>query len=214
MAFTRREISARYRARHLEQERARMRAYRKKWHAAHRAESIAAMKANYAARREEIAAQRKAQRLLPNREAELAARRKRWDRQRDKRNAQRRLRRKADVKAARLRDAKRRTQPGYSEQAVARTAEWSRKHPEHARALRRKVDSKRRAIEQNVFVEAVDPRVVFERDKGMCGICQESVDPMSPWEVDHIIPIAKRGAHSYANVQLAHPRCNRKKAAK
>jgi 5-methylcytosine-specific restriction endonuclease McrA len=32
--------------------------------------------------------------------------------------------------------------------------------------------------------------------------------------VDHIVPIMRGGVHSYANVQLAHPRCNRMKGAK
>ena len=89
-----------------------------------------------------------------------------------------------------------------------------RKHPEHARALRLKQDAKRRAVERECFVEAVDHRVVFERDKGVCGICKEPVDPMSKWEVDHIVPILRGGLHSYANVQLAHARCNRSKGSK
>lgn len=214
MALTRREIGARYRARHLEKERARLRAFRKKWHAAHRDESIAAMKARYAAKREEIAAQLKARRLLPNREAELAERRERWQKHKEKRNTQRRLRRAADVEAAKQREAAARARPGYSERAVARTAEWNRKNPEHARWLMRKEDAKRRAREREVFIEAVDHRVVFERDNGICGICKLDVDKMSPWEVDHIVPISKGGLHAYANVQLAHRKCNRSKAAR
>jgi 5-methylcytosine-specific restriction endonuclease McrA len=103
--------------------------------------------------------------------------------------------------------------PEYRERAVTRTAEWVRQHPEQARALARKQDSKRRAIEKAVFVEAVDPRIVFERDNGRCGICKQRVDPMSKWNVDHIIPVSKGGAHSYDNVQLAHGKCNRRKGA-
>ena len=64
-----------------------------------------------------------------------------------------------------------------------------------------------------VFVEHVDPKVVFARDKGMCGICKSSVAPDSKWEVDHVIPISKGGAHSYDNVQLSHRKCNRAKWA-
>lgn len=86
--------------------------------------------------------------------------------------------------------------------------------PEHVRAIGRRHASTRRAIKKLVFVEDVDPRVVFERDKGVCGICLELVDPSSPWEIDHIIPISKGGPHSYANVQLSHRRCNRSKSAR
>lgn len=72
----------------------------------------------------------------------------------------------------------------------------------------------RRARKNAVFVEVVDPRVVFDRDKGICGICLTAVDPASAWEVDHVMPISKGGAHSYANVQLSHRRCNRVKHAR
>jgi 5-methylcytosine-specific restriction endonuclease McrA len=63
------------------------------------------------------------------------------------------------------------------------------------------------------FVEDVDPRIVFTRDKGICGICRSPVEPDSKWEVDHVMPISRGGAHSYANVQLTHRRCNRQKHA-
>lgn len=86
-------------------------------------------------------------------------------------------------------------------------------HPEQTRAHGRKAANTRRAIKKRVFVEVVDSRVVFERDKGVCGICQKDVDVTSKWEVDHIIPISKGGAHSYENVQLAHRKCNRSKSA-
>jgi 5-methylcytosine-specific restriction endonuclease McrA len=109
-------------------------------------------------------------------------------------------------------------------------SEWYRKNTEYAlerqkaytaarpielrRALGRRSRAKRRAIEKNVFVEVVDSRVVFDRDQGVCGICRELVEMTSQWEVDHIVPISKGGAHSYANVQLAHKKCNRSKGAK
>lgn len=85
---------------------------------------------------------------------------------------------------------------------------------EKARIWGRKAANKRWAIKKDLFVEDVDPRIVFQRDKGMCGICRKSVDVNSNWELDHIVPLSKRGPHSYANIQLSHRRCNRSKAAK
>ena len=98
-----------------------------------------------------------------------------------------------------------------SEYALEQRKVYVAANPEKARAWGRKSANKRRAIKQEVFVEVVEARVVFDRDKGQCGICGEPVDPMSPWEVDHIVPISKGGAHGYANVQLSHRSCNRKK---
>jgi 5-methylcytosine-specific restriction endonuclease McrA len=34
------------------------------------------------------------------------------------------------------------------------------------------------------------------------------------WDLDHVIPLSKGGEHSYDNVQVTHPSCNRKKGAK
>lgn len=82
------------------------------------------------------------------------------------------------------------------------------------RAIGRRNRARRRARELQVFVETVDARVVFERDKGICGICGEAVEMSSTWEVDHIVPLVKGGTHCYANVQLAHRRCNRSKGTK
>lgn len=52
--------------------------------------------------------------------------------------------------------------------------------------------------------------VVLEMDDRVCGICGEDVDPFD-FHVDHIIPLAEGGEHSYANVQVAHPSCNTSK---
>ena len=46
---------------------------------------------------------------------------------------------------------------------------------------------------------------------GMCGICEEFIQ--GKFHVDHVIPLSKGGLHCYANVQPAHPNCNRKKWA-
>jgi hypothetical protein len=57
------------------------------------------------------------------------------------------------------------------------------------------------------IVELVYPLVVLERDDGVCGICEQDVDPFD-FQVDHIVACRDGGEHSYANVQVAHPRCN------
>lgn len=101
-----------------------------------------------------------------------------------------------------------------SARALEARKEYVVANPEKARRWGRKSANTRRAITKRVFVEAVDPDVVFSRDKGICGICCKSVDVTSHWEIDHIVPISKGGAHGYDNVQLAHRKCNRAKAAR
>ena len=66
-----------------------------------------------------------------------------------------------------------------------------------------------RARKRNQFVEHVDPEVIWERDKGICGICGDPIE--GRFDVDHIVPLARGGEHSYANTQAAHPTCNYRK---
>lgn len=63
-------------------------------------------------------------------------------------------------------------------------------------------------------MERVDFAVVLERDKWCCGICGEKIpksaiygDPLYR-TLDHVIPLAQGGEHSYANSQAAHSICN------
>ncbi|QDH93339.1 HNH endonuclease [Gordonia phage Thimann] len=77
---------------------------------------------------------------------------------------------------------------------------------------------KQRAEYWGVDYEHVVRARVYERDGWECGICHTPVDhdleyphPESA-SLDHIHPMSLGGAHSYANTQLAHLRCNIVKA--
>jgi hypothetical protein len=71
----------------------------------------------------------------------------------------------------------------------------------------------RRARLLGVFVEHVDAQVLFERDEGVCGICNTAVN-RDDMHIDHIVPLSRGGLHCYANVQVAHSRCNLRKRNK
>lgn len=79
--------------------------------------------------------------------------------------------------------------------------------------------ARRRA--RQIGSEAVDPIAVFERDGWRCQLCRRKTrrdhrglkTPLSP-ELDHIIPLARGGEHTYRNTQcLCYP-CNSAKGAK
>ena len=88
-----------------------------------------------------------------------------------------------------------------------------RKTPK-GRARKKLYKTLRRRRELTVF-EAVDPIAVFERDKWTCQICRAKTprarrgtnEPNAP-ELDHIIPLAKGGSHTWVNLQCACRRCN------
>jgi 5-methylcytosine-specific restriction endonuclease McrA len=86
-------------------------------------------------------------------------------------------------------------------------------NPERAAELRRVRVLAYRARKRGAHVEHVEPFVVLERDDGLCGICGLDVDPQH-FDIDHIIPLARGGEHSYRNVQVAHRRCNQRKGAR
>lgn len=44
-------------------------------------------------------------------------------------------------------------------------------------------------------------------------ICRVPADPCD-WHLDHVVPLAGGGEHSYANTAVSHPICNRKKGSK
>lgn len=86
--------------------------------------------------------------------------------------------------------------------------EYRRVHPE----VGRRKDLNKRARQHAAFVEVVDRDVLYRRDNGVCGICHKRVRSEDA-SVDHIVPLARGGEHSYRNTQLAHRRCNARKGA-
>lgn len=71
-----------------------------------------------------------------------------------------------------------------------------------------------RARLRNAIVEDFPVLRVFERDNWICQICTEPIDRAAkspaPWSrsIDHRIPLARGGKHSFDNCQAAHLWCN------
>ncbi len=54
---------------------------------------------------------------------------------------------------------------------------------------------------------------LFKRDTGTCAACNDWVKPRYA-SIDHIHPLSRGGAHTWANVQLMHLKCNLRKSNK
>jgi 5-methylcytosine-specific restriction endonuclease McrA len=137
------------------------------------------------------------------------------DRERYKRNRERILERQASYYAANPELQKARSRERYRndpEAAKAAAIAWRKANPKRAAETHRMTQQTRRARKLGQFVEKVDPRVVYVRDKGLCGICGTTV--YGKFHIDHVIPLARGGEHGYANTQIAHPECNLSKGAK
>lgn len=77
-----------------------------------------------------------------------------------------------------------------------------------------------RAKKNLVFVEKVSRLEILERDGYICQICGGGVlpfvdvyHPLYP-NIDHIVPIARGGAHAASNLQTTHRGCNTSKGTK
>lgn len=70
----------------------------------------------------------------------------------------------------------------------------------------REAVNRRRARQRGAYKENIDRQKVWERDEGICGICEQPAN-MEDWHLDHIIPLGP-GEHSYENVRVSHPECN------
>lgn len=82
-----------------------------------------------------------------------------------------------------------------------------------AEAGRRNAKARRARLRGAAVIEAIDPFRVWFLSAGCCGICGERVDAEA-MDVDHIIPLARGGNHTYDNTQASHPGCNRRKGAR
>lgn len=88
----------------------------------------------------------------------------------------------------------------------------------HGKRISKRV---RRARLRGVVAERVNPMAVFARDGWVCRLCgcrtpraaRGTTQPNAP-ELDHIVPLACGGAHTYENTQCACRRCNQAKGAR
>lgn len=102
--------------------------------------------------------------------------------------------------------------------AVTRAKQVEKSKVSGVKAARRKA---RKLKVRGVSVETVNPLTVLSRDGWRCQLCgittprrlRGTFDDSAP-EVDHIVPIAQGGEHSYRNTQCACRKCNINKGAK
>jgi 5-methylcytosine-specific restriction endonuclease McrA len=84
---------------------------------------------------------------------------------------------------------------------------WSAENPE----VRREGARRRRARKRNATIGDI-PRdaeqQLFDFQGGRCAYCHE---PLTDYHVDHLIPLARGGAHAWENLVLACPPCNQSK---
>lgn len=112
----------------------------------------------------------------------------------------------------------------HAEDERRKSQEWRDANPERLREQQRRYrtahaaqvydkNANRRARLKGATVEPIARRTVYERDGGICGICREPV-AFGAMTLDHVIPLAAGGPHTYTNVQTAHGPCNSRKGVR
>lgn len=81
------------------------------------------------------------------------------------------------------------------------------------------VEARRRARKAGGQTEVYDRKEIYERDGGVCQLCEVMVDLALAWpdlmsfSIDHKVPISRGGSDIRDNVQTAHLICNIRKGA-
>lgn len=70
-----------------------------------------------------------------------------------------------------------------------------------------------RARKHGVYIETVKPSIVYKRDRHTCYLCGDKVIKSKTYHpkqatIDHVIPLAKGGPHTYDNVRCCCHTCN------
>jgi 5-methylcytosine-specific restriction endonuclease McrA len=120
----------------------------------------------------------------------------------------RRLTSPTAVAAEKQRDYKK-----HRAERLATSKAWRQRNPERVYAQALQAKHRRRSRLENVRVESVERLKVFERDEWTCRLCNLPVTKADA-SIDHIIPVARGGEHTYENCQTAHLKCNISKGAR
>lgn len=101
----------------------------------------------------------------------------------------------------------------YYASNIEKFKQWRKNYRASHSDIENATNNARRARLSTLPSERVLVSVLFERDKGICGICQKPVskeadDPFMRPSHDHILPVSYGGANTYANSRLTHRRCN------
>lgn len=107
-----------------------------------------------------------------------------------------------------LREYYRRKRAANPGSETKNSREWRKRNPEKW-ALRNRENQRRRRGEKPVNYSAI-----IERDGMVCHICTGQIEGLSDLHMDHVIPLARGGAHHEDNIRPAHALCNLRKSDK
>lgn len=101
------------------------------------------------------------------------------------------------------------------ERIRANRLKWRTENPEKYRLVRRAANARRdKRIREQAEGDRVDYVTILAEHGMVCHLCGEDIASLDDLHFDHVIPLAKGGPHSTANVRPSHAHCNMKKGAR
>ena len=91
---------------------------------------------------------------------------------------------------------------------------WRLANPELVREIGREAAARRKAQKLGLVVTKADYAVILARHGMVCHICGLDILTRSDLHFDHVIPLARGGAHVVENIRPSHSFCNRSKGAR
>jgi 5-methylcytosine-specific restriction endonuclease McrA len=113
-----------------------------------------------------------------------------------------------------LNEARRDRRSANWEAEKATLYEWRAANPDRYHAITAAARDRRRLQIAETAVEVIDRAVVIAEHGMTCNLCHKPIESRADLELDHVIPLARGGTHTYDNVRPSHRSCNRRKGAK
>lgn len=136
--------------------------------------------------------------------------RQEWQRaNRDSINAKAREERRLNGDKMRAREERYREQNPERIRAIKR--KWKKNNPDADRNYRER--RRMRLYGSDAPAQKIDRNKVIERDNAICHLCWMPCE-LEDIHLDHIVPVAKGGSHTYNNIAVSHSWCNQRKADK
>ena len=112
------------------------------------------------------------------------------------------------------RAARRRYRDRHPDRHNASVAKWKKDNTEKVKQIKRRCQAQRRAAKQSAEraerVSAAEWKRIIGACHGRCLYCGSAAAEL---QVDHVIPLSRRGAHAVGNLVPACGACNRRKSA-
>ena len=103
--------------------------------------------------------------------------------------------------------------PQNRQRVMDSVRQWKLNNPELARINALNISARRRTRQRSGRVSQTDLLSILIRDENRCWLCGTDVT-LDTLSFDHVIPLARGGAHDPENLRVAHLSCNIRKGTK